>query len=353
METDLNSDHPILEGAYFRDIQDQPRALRETWEALGNQPVPEGLARRLRQGDFARVVLTGMGSSYHVLHPLNLELVDAGLSPIMMETSELIHYGQRFLEPATLLVAVSQSGRSIETLRLLELNRGRASLIGVTNTPGSPLAERADALVLTHAGEESTVSCKTYTATLMALRWLAEGLCSRGVGPVLAELAAASAVVKAYLEEWPSHVAQFRADLGGVRHLFVVGRGASLGAVGTGPLTIKESDRFHAEGMSSAAFRHGPMEMLNPEMFVLVYGGDARTRPLNERLFRELQAQGAKAVLCAAGSECEPARLPEVPESLRPILEILPVQMITLALAALEGREAGRFERATKITSVE
>jgi glucosamine--fructose-6-phosphate aminotransferase (isomerizing) len=58
-------------------------------------------------------------------------------------------------------------------------------------------------------------------------------------------------------------------------------------------------------------------------------------------------------VLCAPGSECEPARLSEVPESLRPILEILPVQMITLALAALEGREAGRFERATKITSVE
>jgi len=350
----LNPDFPILEGAYFHDIQDQPWALNETWEGLRRQSVPAELARHLQRGDFTRVVLTGMGSSYHALHPLNLELVDAGLSPIMMETSELIHYGQRLLDPSTLLVAVSQSGRSVETLRLLELNQGRARVIGVTNTEDSPLAEQADARVLTRAGEESSVSCKTYVSTLMALRWLADGLCSRNADLTIRELAVASPAVKAYLEDWASHVQRSLRDLQGVRHLFIVGRGTSLAATGTGPLTIKEADHFHAEGMSCAAFRHGPMEMLNPEMFVLVYGGDVRTRALNERLFLELQEQGAKAVFCVQDSEYEPVRLPiDLPECVRPILEILPVQMITLALAALDGREAGRFERASKITSIE
>jgi len=349
----VGPDRPIIEGAYFRDILDQPRALSETWARLQSQPAPGELALRLKKGDFSRVVLTGMGSSYHALHPLNLELVEKGFSPIMMETSELIHYGQRLLDPATLMVAVSQSGRSAETLRLLELNGGRATVIGVTNTEGSPLAELSTLVVLTRAGEESSVSCKTYVSTLMALRWLADGLCSPSADQTMMELAKAAPEVAAYLSEWGTHVQRFMADLRGVRHLFVVGRGTSMAAAGTGPLTIKESDHFHAEGMSSAAFRHGPMEMLNPEMFVLVYEGDARTRVLNERLFLELQDLGAKAVLCSPDSVFAPARIPALPESVRPILEILPVQMITLALAALDGREAGRFERASKITSIE
>jgi glucosamine--fructose-6-phosphate aminotransferase (isomerizing) len=349
----VSLDHPIIQGAYFRDILDQPRALSETWASLQRQPAPMEMALRLKQGGFNRVVLTGMGSSYHALHPLYLELVEKGYNPIMMETSELIHYGQRFLDPATLMVAVSQSGRSAETLRLLELNCGRATVIGVTNTEGSPLAELSTMVVLTRAGEEFSVSCKTYVSALMAIRWLADGLCSRNADSTMMELAEAGSAVAGYLSGWSAHVQRFMADLEGVRHLFIVGRGTSMAAAYTGPLTIKEADHFHAEGMSCAAFRHGPMEMLNPEVFVLVYGGDARTRRLNERLFREIQDLGAKAVLCSPDSDYAPACIPASPESVRPILEILPVQMITLALAALDGREAGRFERATKITSIE
>jgi|SRR5208283_168980 len=349
----MNQDFSIIEGAYFRDILDQPRALMETWKGLEAQPVLEDLAAQLRHGSFSRVVLTGMGSSYHALHPLNLELVDQGFSPIMMETSELIHYGQRFFDPSTLLVVVSQSGRSAEAVRLLELNQMRASMVAVTNTADSPLAELADAVVSTRAGEESTVSCKTYVCALLALRWLADLLCLRSAERTLMEFTAASSAVKAYLAGTASHVRTLAKELEGVRSLFTVGRGSSLAAAGTGALIIKESDRFHAEGMSSAAFRHGPLEMLNAGIFVLVFAGDSRTRALNERLCMEIRQQGAKAFLCTPDSEFEPARIPDLPGSVRPILEILPVQMITLALAALAGREAGRFEKAAKITSTE
>jgi glucosamine--fructose-6-phosphate aminotransferase (isomerizing) len=349
----MSQDLSIVEGAYFKDILDQPRALIETCAGLRAQPALNDLAARLRQGDFRRVVLTGMGSSYHALHPLNLELVDQGLSPIMMETSELIHYGQRFFDSATLLVAVSQSGRSVEIVRLLEVNRMRASIVAVTNTPESSLVEQANAVVLTRAGEESTVSCKTYVCSLVALRWLADLLGVRSAERTLLEFTTASPAVEKYLAGIDSHVRAFAKELEGVRSLFTVGRGSSLAAVGTGALIVKESDRFHAEGLSSAAFRHGPMEMLNAGMFVLVFGGNLRTRALNERLCMEIRGHGAKAFLCSPDSEFDPARIPDLAESVRPIIEILPVQMITLALAALAGREAGRFEKATKITSTE
>lgn len=349
----MSEDFSIIEGAYFKDILDQPRALRETWKGLKPQPMLIELASRLRHGNFSRVVLTGMGSSFHALHPLNLELLEQGLNPILMETSELIHYGQRLFDPSTLLVVVSQSGRSAEIVRMLELNGVRASVIGVTNAADCPLAELADGVVLIRAGEESTVSCKTYVSTLMALRWLADVLCTRSSERTLVELTAASPAVEEYLSACAHHVWNLADELEGVRNLFLTGRGTSLAAVGTGALIIKESDHFHAEGMSSAAFRHGPMEMLGPATFVLVYGGDAGTRDLNERLCKEIRVSGARAFLCAPDSEFGPTRIPALPESVRPILEILPVQMITLTLAALAGREAGRFEKATKITVTE
>jgi glucosamine--fructose-6-phosphate aminotransferase (isomerizing) len=105
--------------------------------------------------------------------------------------------------------------------------------------------------------------------------------------------------------------------------------------------------------MSSAAFRHGPVEMLDPDVFLLGFAGDARTRGLNEALVADARAAGARAFL-AADDAPEPAlRLPAVSDLARPVVELLPAEMVALAMAALDGREAGRFERATKVTATE
>jgi hypothetical protein len=142
-------------------------------------------------------------------------------------------------------------------------------------------------------------------------------------------------------------------NLRGMRHLFLTGRGSSLSAVGTGALIVKEAARMHAEGMSSAAFRHGPIEMLRADMLICVYRGDDRTGDLNHRLARDLLARGAHCYEIGTEASLPAFRLAQCTPSLRPILEILPVQMMTLALASLAGREAGHFEQATKITGTE
>lgn len=343
----------ILEGPYLRDILDQPRALRDTFRALTGTPQLEQVAQRLQYGEFQRVVLTGMGSSFHALYPLHLDLVDHGITAVMAETSELVHYKKRFFDPRTLIIAVSQSGRSAEILRLLEINQRNSSLVAVTNTADSPLAGEADAVLVTKAGEEFSVSCKTYTTALMALQWLGGALCHDNSNGARGDLSSAAPAVELYLQQWKQHVSGLAALLDGSRHLFLVGRGASLSAVGTGALIIKESDRFHAEGMSSAAFRHGPFEMLHPEMFVLIFSGDAQTRALNRRLFDDVKEEHGNAALLGPDAEIQALRIPDAASSIRPLLEILPVQMITLALAALAGREPGRFERASKVTTTE
>jgi len=326
----------MVEGSYLRDILAEPEAIADTVAGLnGDSP--------LTGERFARVVLTGMGASYHALHPLYLQLVDRGFHAAMVETAELIHYLAAMLSAGTLVVAVSQSGRSVEIVRLLDLAAGRVRIMGVTNTPDSPLAARSDMTVLTHAGEESSVSCKTYAAMLAALAWLGGAT----------ELQEAVAAAKTYLADWETKVAAMTDLLAGTRTLFVVGRGSSMAAAGTGGLILKESAHFHAEGMTCSAFRHGPFELTGPATAVLIFAGDPRTRALNATLAADVRKAGGRAFWIGPDSEIDAFRIPAAPDAVRPILEILPVQLVSLALAALAGHQPGDFKLLTKVTTIE
>jgi len=346
-------DLATIEGEYLRDILQQPQALENTLASLETSKPLQEAAARLNSGKFQRVVLTGMGSSFHALHPLNLELISHGFTALTVETSELVHYKNRFFDPKTLIIAVSQSGQSAEMVRLVQTNHKRCTVLAVTNTPDSPLAKHADAAVLTLAGHEFSVSCKTYVTALMALKWLGDVLCERDLRRTRQELKHAYPATSGYLADWKDYVRTMAQLLQNTRHLFLVGRGASLATVGTGALIVKESDHFHAEGMSSAAFRHGPFEMLGSETFVLVFAGDAKTRDLNQRLLDDIRQQGGRAELVDKDASLACCRIAESSPSVRPILEILPVEMITLALALQAGREPGRFELASKVTTTE
>ena len=125
-----------------------------------------------------------------------------------------------------------------------------------------------------------------------------------------------------------------------------------MAAAETGGLILKESTHTHAEGLSAAAFRHGPFELLSDAVFVLVFEGDERAAPFSRKLAADIREAGGRSALVSPRSSGI-LRTPECSERLRPLMEILPVEMLTLALAAIKGREPGRFERATKVTVVE
>jgi glutamine---fructose-6-phosphate transaminase (isomerizing) len=343
---------------YIQDLRNQPQAVQDTLRALANSdPALAGISARLAQEGFHSVVLTGMGSSFHAFHPLQQALVRAGISAVMVETGELIHSLPGLLRPDALVIAASQSGQSAEIVQLVERlsTPAAATLLGISNTAGSPLALGSRFCLLTQAGEEQTVSCKTYLATLLALAWLEPVL--TGAGPQglrdrQTELQDAPQAVAAYLDGWQAHVRVLTAEMAGVRDLFLAGRGPSLAAAGVGGLIIKEAAHVHAEGLSSAAFRHGPLEMVGPESFVLVFAGPEPGASLNRRLVGDVRAAGGPAALVAMGG-AGPFGLPSAQLSLLPLLEILPVEMLTLALSELRGHTAGQFERATKITASE
>ncbi|MBC8041372.1 MAG: SIS domain-containing protein [Opitutaceae bacterium] len=341
-----------LNGPYLNDLLDQPRAVATTLAGMPNDLAPPRVWL-----DRHRVVLTGMGSSLHALNPLQLRLVAAGHTALLVETAELVHSQSALLDPRSLVVAVSQSGRSAETVQLLDLianiaPSGRPHVIGVTNTADSPLALRADALIQLRAGPEFSVSCKTYLATIVGLEWLGALLLGADLRALGAALAPTPDAISTYLAAWPAHVRELAAFLAPARSIFLTGRGTSLAAVGAGALILKESTRMHAEGMSAPSFRHGPLEMTGPELALLAFEGEAATADLNRRLVVDVRAAGGLAALIGPSAELSAFRLPTLAPEVRPLFEMLAAQMVSLALALLRDREPGRFERATKVTIV-
>jgi glucosamine--fructose-6-phosphate aminotransferase (isomerizing) len=343
----------IIEGAYLHDILDQPRALKDTVAALADAHKLNDFTETLSPGSYEQIVLTGMGGSYLILYPLYLTLIELGFPVRMVETSELLHFMPRLLNAGALLIVASQSGRSAEIVRLLKVGSQRQTILAVTNDPTSPLANESEIVALIKAGPEASGASKTTTATLAALAWIGEHIRTHDLRHTRERLQQAGVVAEQYLARWRDHAEALIQQLQGVRHLFITGRGSSLPAAGIGGMLMKETAHFHSEGMGSAAFRHGPFEMLGADCFVLEFAGDADVKPLNRALVEDVRRTGARAELAGPEAELPPLRLPVVHREIRPIVEMLPLQMISLALAALAGREAGKFERITKVTTEE
>lgn len=344
----------VIEGAYLRDILEQPGAMRRTTQSLAAAPfLTADVLSLCSKHAIERIVLTGMGASFHALHPLHIRLTLAGHFCTMIETSEAIHYLPDLFSKNTLTVAVSQSGESAEIVRLLGDDYLKGPLIGITNTPKSTLARSSSLTFLTEAGPESTVSCKTYLAGLSALHWLGAIFLNEKLTLTAQHLDEAASAVETYLSRWKAHIASLQDELEGIEQIFITGRGYSLATAGTGGLIMKESTRSASEGMSSAAFRHGPLEMLSRRVLACICLGDSKTASLNRRLYEEANKAQAKALLIGSGSDHPACKLPDCPAPLLPMLEILPVQMLSLALAARLGFEAGNFALASKITATE
>jgi glucosamine--fructose-6-phosphate aminotransferase (isomerizing) len=331
--------------AYLNDILAQPQALRDTVAALAGQPP----ARPLAACGFRHIVLTGMGASQAALIPLWHVLVAAGHAPLLVETSELLHAASALLQPDSLLVVVSQSGRSAETVHLLA-KRNHATLYAVTNDATSPLAQQADHAWITAAGAEHAVSCKTYLASLATLVLAGADLTGADPASLRAALIAEADRLTLTLTDAAQRAKTLAARIASPS-LILCGRGASLAAVHCGALIIKEAAKVHAEGLSSAAFRHGPLELAVTGTTAVIFTGD--NPALHQGLADDVTRAGGWGLLVGPAVVDPAWRLPAVAPALRPLHEIIPLQLLSVGLAWKHGREPGVFAVGAKITTVE
>lgn len=338
----------FIEGPYLADLLAQPDALAEVRKHLSMVNPPSW-----KPAHFRLVLLTGMGASYHALLPLWQSLLAAGAPAVALETSELLLLARGLLRTDVLLLVVSQSGRGAEVVRLVSEAPPDCPILAVTNDPVSPLARRADFTVEIHAGCETSVSCKTYVNSLAALDWLGRGLLGEGYDSWAAAWEEVETWMRSYLRQWRRHAEEIARAVGGVSHFTIVGRASSLASAGTGALILKEAARVHAEALSAPAFRHGPIEAVGQESLTVILEGGPVFRERHLRLAMDIDRAGGRSLMISAGSERPALRVPSWTGYPGTAAEILPLQMITLAGAALRGTEAGRFRHAAKVTLVE
>ncbi len=343
----------MISNPYLQDILSEPESLRAALRAFSPEPLA-GLTERLRKGEFANIVLTGMGASYCAAYPAWLRLTASGIPVSWVETSELLHYSPGLVTARSLLIAISQSGYSAEIQSLVAEGSATrpAALLGVTNDLDSPLARRADLALPIHAGTESTVSTRTYLNTLSTLLLTAALFCGDALETVRASLLSAADGAEAFLLGWKKHVEDLKVRVGLPETMFILGRGASMAAVMNGSLVLKEAAKVAYEGMSTPYFRHGPLELAGPDLFIWMFAGSEKTRRLNRDLATEVKGYGGRVlwVDSQADPELESLVIPKVDEIARPLVEILPLQLYSLAAAELKGIEAGAFRHIGKVT---
>ncbi len=344
---------------FATEIYEQPDALHRLLNSFSVDALYP-LAQKLQAETLKRVVFTGMGSSYHASAPAVLILQEHGIEARAVEASELLYYGK--LDAQTLLIAISQSGRSVEVVKLIEsLNQRDETIpiIGITNDPESTLALHSDTLLLLQAGVELTVSTKTYTNTLALLDLVARGLSGEPTQPALENLRTAADLIREALPGWAQQANEIAVRLADSRFVVFLGRGPSRASAMTAALITKESTKLPTEGMVGGQFRHGPLEVISPELATFIFAQPGRAAALNLTLARDLtQMPGHVCVI--GGAEAVPGAMQiAVPkhaalnEWIAPILDIIPIQLIAARLAEQRGFDTNRFVRGSKVTTHE
>lgn len=343
---------------YVADILSQPQALQTVLEHSAEQIQHlEALTARLRSGAFDRILLTGMGASLTMSYPAWLTLSRLPLPVSMLESGELLHYARAQVSARTLLLMTSQSGYSVEIVALLKEFAAQppAAIIATTNDLQSPLAQQADVTLGLYSGEEATVSTRSYINSLAVSQLAALQLTGGDVQQGIEALRPVPDQIAAYHKNYEQMVATWKEHFGLPQKLLFVGRGASLAAVFTGAMVMKEGAKWAVEGMSAAQFRHGPLELADSTLALVVFEGGPATAAFNRSLALEVQRLGGKVMWISsrADDDLPTMTIPAGADLARPIFEILPLQMLSIALAEQNGVVPGKFRNMGKVTTTE
>ncbi len=333
-----------------REIAEQPAAIERTLESL--LPLREEL-RSLWRGR-RRVLFAARGSSDNAAtYGRYLLEARAGVAAGPAAPSLATHYGADLDLEDTLLVAVSQSGRTEEILETAEWARAHgAAVLGITNVPDSPLAKAADLPFVTMAGPELAVpATKSCTTAFAATAVLADAL---GAG-VAEDLRRVPAQVAALVDDQVG-VPEAVPVLRGARHVVVSGRGLCLGAAVETALKIEETCLVPVRGYSYADLRHGPISVVGESVAaVLVAAPDGpMLRPMID-LAADLRERGA-TIVGIGGEDAFAAACgvhlpgPDLPETVAPTALLAPAQLLVERLARALGRDPDNPRGLAKVT---
>ncbi|HLI43728.1 MAG TPA: glutamine--fructose-6-phosphate transaminase (isomerizing) [Acidimicrobiales bacterium] len=355
-----------------KEIHEQPRALADTllgrlhpggMTELEELTVTEDELRAIE-----RVVVVACGSSYHAAQIGRTAIEAWARVPSTAEIASEFRYREPVLDERTLVVAISQSGETVDTYHALrEAKRRGARTLVVTNVVDSLMAREADGVIYTRAGPEVGVaSTKCHLAQIALFQVFALHLArvrgtlpSDEVAAIGAGIARLPGLVASALERSEAY-AEVARRLAKVDDVFFLGRHIGYVIAQEGALKLKELAYVRAEAYAAGEMKHGPISLIDREAVAVVV---ATRGPLWEKLLanvEELRARGATVVAVADEGDEETARLAdlvlEVPATdhlLSPAVSVVPLQILAYAVARARGNDVDRPRNLAKVVTVE
>ena len=356
----------------IKEIHEQPQSVTNTLR--GRLQVGQGAARldglnldKEEADELDRIVILGCGTSWHagLVGRYVLERL-TGL-PVQVEYASEFRYRTRIPLNNTLVVAISQSGETADTLEAIRAARSAgARCVGLVNSVGSTIARESDGGVYLHAGPEIGVaSTKAFTSQLAALLLLGLHLGRhRGLWAEEGrELARCIGTLPSLIEEAlavEDEVAALAAEYADADNFLYLGRGISFPVALEGALKLKEVSYIHAEGYPAAEMKHGPIALIDEDMpVVFVAPCDASYRKVLSNI-QEVKARGGRTIVVTSQSKEDLGDLadhvisvPKAPSLLSPLVTVIPLQLLAYHIARLRGLDVDRPRNLAKSVTVE
>lgn len=292
--------------------------------------------------------------------------------PVTVELSHEFRYREPVISDGTLIVSISQSGETMDTLMAVKYAReAGAKAISVCNTQGATIPRESDAALYTHAGPEVAVaSTKAFVAQIAALYLFGLSLARvRGTlsaaqqRDAVAELIAVPAKIGAVLESKDT-IAQLAHWMSDTRSVLFLGRHVGYPIALEGALKLKELAYIHAEGFAAGELKHGPIALIEPGQPVFVVVPSLRwSDELHKKVvsnIQEIRARGARVIAIAEAGDAavlpfadEVIRIPLAAPLFEPLLSVIPLQIFAMELAAAKGLDVDQPRNLAKSVTVE
>jgi glucosamine--fructose-6-phosphate aminotransferase (isomerizing) len=367
----------IEKGGYehfmLKEIFEQPRSILDSMRgrvhpetgliSLGgiNEYLPKIINAK-------RIIILGCGTSWHAGLVAEYLIEELARIPVEVEYASEFRYRNPVINEDDLVIAISQSGETADTLAAIELAKSKgATIYGVCNVAGSSIARASHAGSYTHAGPEIGVaSTKAFTAQVTVLTLIALSIAKHKGSlkksrfqQLISELWEIPALVEKVLQTNQA-IIEIAARFKDARNFLYLGRGYCFPVALEGALKLKEISYIHAEGYPAAEMKHGPIALIDEEMPVVVI---ATKGPNYEKVVSNIQeVKARKGTIIAVVTEGDQTvsgiadytiEVPEVDETLVPLISVIPLQLLSYHIAVMRGCNVDQPRNLAKSVTVE
>ncbi len=357
----------------LKEIHEQPRVVRDTlvgrMSANGELDIDE-LGLTLQElNDIDRVYVIACGTSYHAGLVAKNVIESWARIPCEVEAASEFRYRDPIITPSTLVVAVSQSGETADTLAAIRDARIKgAKVFGITNVVGSPVARESDGVIYTKANKEIAVaSTKSFIGQIVSLMLLALLLAqvkyrmtTKTARMFFRELGDTAEQIQRILDESGDAIREAAEAVAPARSALFVGRGMGSAIAYEGALKLKEVSYLHAEAYAAGEMKHGPIALVEPGFPVIAVATKSPTYDKTVSNLMECRARGAVIVAVATEGDEEIKKIadhviyiPQVRDCFSPITASVPLQLLAREVALTRGCDVDQPRNLAKSVTVE